>query len=92
MLLCCTVSVVLSPLGKKAPVTARRKPVVSGKININTATVDKLALLPGIGTRTAEAIVDYRSRYGLFKTANDLTRVKGIGEKTLKELKNHIRV
>ena len=59
---------------------------MSEQININTATVDQLALLPGIGTRTAQAIIEYRAQNGPFKTVSDLTKVRGIGEKTLEEL------
>ena len=89
LLLCRTLYVVLSPLAQKAPSPAPREPVVSGKININTAPVDQLASLPGIGTRTAQAIIEYRARHGLFEKANDLTKVRGIGEKTLEGLKKH---
>jgi competence protein ComEA len=92
LLLCSTVCVVLSPRAQKTPVTTRRKPVSSGKCNINTATVDQLALLPGIGTRTAQAIIDYREQHGPFKTVSDLTKVRGIGEKTLEVLRQHILV
>ena len=89
---CCTVYVFLSPLAPKAPEAARREPVASGKININTATVDQLALLPGIGTRTAQAIIAYRAQHGPFPTVGDLTKVRGIGEKTLEVLRKHILV
>ena len=92
LLLCSTVCVVLSPRAQKTPGATRRKPVASGKINITTATVDQLALLPGIGTRTAQAIIEYREQHGPFKTVSDLTNVRGIGEKTLELLRKHILV
>ena len=92
LLLCSTVWVVLSPLAHKPPEAPRRKPVASGKITINTATVDQLALLPGIGTKTAQAIIEYRAQHGSFKTVSDLTKVRGIGEKTLEGLREHILV
>ncbi len=92
LLLCSTVCVVLSPLAQKAPGPGRREPLMSEQININTATEDQLALLPGIGTRTAQAIIAYRAQHGPFKTAGDLTKVRGIGEKTLDGLHEHILV
>ena len=92
LLLCSTVCVVLSPRAKKTLGATRKKPVTSGKININTATVDQLELLPGIGTKTAQAIIEYRKQQGLFKTVSDLTKVRGIGEKTLEVLRKHILV
>ncbi len=62
------------------------------KININTATVDELASLNGIGKVKAEAIVAYRKVHGEFKTLKDLTSVKGIGEKTVEKLKDQIEI
>ena len=53
---------------------------------------DQLELLPGIGTKTAQAISEYRKQQGLFKTVSDLTKVRGIGEKTLEVLRKHILV
>lgn len=52
-------------------------------ININTATLEQLDLLPGIGPVTAQAIIDYRTEFGPFETPEDLLNVKGIGEKKL---------
>ena len=48
--------------------------------------------LSGIGLKKAEAIVKYRTEKGLFKTAEDLTNVKGIGEKTIAKNKKDILV
>ena len=56
-------------------------------ININTAGKDELVLLPNVGPVTAERIIRYREDYGLFDSIDDLTRVKGIGPKTLEKLK-----
>ena len=50
-----------------------------GLINLNTATVDLLDTLPGIGKVRAKAIVDYRERNGPFKSVQDITKVSGIG-------------
>ncbi|MBM9513986.1 ComEA family DNA-binding protein [Desulfogranum marinum] len=62
------------------------------KVNINTATVDELTSLPGIGQAKAEAIVKYRDQAGKFKTVEDVTNVKGIGDKMLKKIKSEITV
>ena len=56
-------------------------------ININTAGKDELVLLSNVGPVTAERIIRSREDYGLFDSIDDLTRVKGIGPKTLEKLK-----
>lgn len=56
-------------------------------VNINTADKEQLILLPGIGPATAEAILAYRKDNGNFKSIDELTKVKGIGDKTLVKLK-----
>ncbi|NLV23805.1 MAG: helix-hairpin-helix domain-containing protein [Deltaproteobacteria bacterium] len=58
---------------------------VTEKVNVNTADIDKLTSLPGIGRKTAENIVTHRQSAGLFKSPEDLLKVKGIGEKNLKK-------
>lgn len=59
-------------------------------VNINTATVDELSTLTGIGKVKAEAIVAYREAYGPFKTVDDLKHVKGIGKKTVEKLQQEV--
>lgn len=54
-------------------------------VDINTASVEELTALPGIGPAKAEAIVAERSQRQ-FESVGDLTRVRGIGERTLEEL------
>ncbi len=65
--------------------------VLEGKININTATVDQLDMLPGIGPKTAERIVAYRKRHPFKKTLH-LLRVKGIGRKKYERIKAFLAV
>jgi len=64
----------------------------AGKININTASVEELMTLRGIGEVIAKAIVAYREQNGPFKTVDDLVAVRGIGEKTLSSLRDKITV
>ena len=61
-------------------------------INLNTATVKDLEGLPGIGTKIAERIVEYRTKQGPFKKIEDLMNVQGIGEKSFLKLKPQLTV
>ncbi|HEY7866135.1 MAG TPA: helix-hairpin-helix domain-containing protein [Psychromonas sp.] len=56
------------------------------KININKATGDQLAVIKGIGEIKAQAIIDYREVHGDFADVNELVKVKGIGQATLKKI------
>lgn len=62
------------------------------KVNINTANLEKLQSLPGIGASTAQKILDYKTEHGNFKTIEDLKNVKGIGESKFNVLKDYIIV
>lgn len=65
---------------------------LSNPININTATIDELVLLPGIGENTANKILSYRQENGPFDSISDLSNVTGIGPETLREISNYITV
>lgn len=62
----------------------------TGLVSINTATIDELQTLPGVGPSTAQAIVEDREQNGAFASVEDLMRVSGIGEKKFAKLKNSI--
>jgi len=61
-------------------------------VNINTADVETLTSLKGIGPTKAKAITQYRQEHGPFKTIDDLKKVSGIGDQTLAALKPFITV
>ncbi|MBE9516090.1 MAG: helix-hairpin-helix domain-containing protein [Proteobacteria bacterium] len=66
-------------------------PAFSGPVNINKADAAALSTeLRGIGMSKAEAIVAYRKKHGLFKSADDLAKVKGIGLKTISKNRQNI--
>jgi competence protein ComEA len=61
-------------------------------ININSAGLEELESLPGIGPVTAKSIIDYRNKNGLFKTKEELQNVTGIGEKKYEKIKQLISI
>ncbi|OPH40111.1 competence protein ComEA helix-hairpin-helix repeat region [Moraxella equi] len=65
---------------------------MSERVNINTASMGELATLNGVGAKTAQAIVDYREGFGRFERVDDLTKVKGIGAKTLEKNRHRLTV
>ena len=64
----------------------------NGKININTASLEELMGLDGVGEKMAQAISDYRYENGRFYSAEEITNVSGIGEKTFEKNKDRITV
>ncbi len=62
-----------------------------GKLDINTATVQQLQLLPGIGESTAQNIIFYREENGKFKTIEDLLNISGIGPAKFEKIKPYIK-
>ncbi len=66
--------------------------VKDGKLNINTATVEQLMALSGIGESKAKSIVEDRAKNGLFSSIEDITRVSGIGEAMFNKIKDDITV
>ena len=61
-------------------------------INVNTATIDQLMMIKGVGQVTAQSIIDYRTTNGPFKVVEDLDKVKGIGPMKLEGMKPFITV
>lgn len=59
-------------------------------VNVNTADAEELETLTGIGPALAQAIIDYRTEHGAFRTAEDMLNVKGIGEAKLEGFRAEI--
>lgn len=68
------------------------KKAVNVIVNINKASVDEIATLPGIGEKTAKLIIEYRDKNGSFKKIEDIRKVKGVGEKLFEKIKGNITV
>jgi len=68
------------------PALAAGKTKPTAKVNLNSATVEQLTTLPGVGPKLAARIVEYRQKAGSFRSPQDLMNVKGIGEKNLSNL------
>lgn len=60
------------------------------KINLNSATVEQLQTLPGVGPATAKAIVEHRTKSGKFNRIEEIINVKGIGEKKFQKIKDRL--
>ena len=60
------------------------------RINVNTADINELTLLPGIGESRARDIIEYRTEYGKFTAPEDLLKIRGIGESTVEGLLPYI--
>jgi len=64
----------------------------TGKININTATIEQLSTLYGIGEVKAKSIIEYREKNGGFKSIEELGNVDGIGSKTIDKLRDKVDI
>lgn len=78
------------PTPDRMPVQAPEGSDMSNLVDINRASPKELETLPGVGPVLAERIIKYREQNGAFLSPEDLTQVKGIGEKTLEKLLPYI--
>ena len=63
----------------------------AGPVSLNTATVDQLDTLPGVGPVLAQHIIDYRTQHGGFRSVDELREVNGIGDRRFADLRNLVR-
>jgi competence ComEA-like helix-hairpin-helix protein len=89
-------SVILIATISSAAMAADSAPVVAapitGIVNLNTADAAQLAMLPRVGLKAAQRIVDYRKEHGSFKKTSDLMQVKGFGEKSFERLAAYVTI
>ena len=76
-MLACTSSYANTEARESSPVVQE----IDAKININSASVDTLVTLPGIGVKKAQMIIQFREEHGRFLAIEELQEVKGVGEK-----------
>ena len=92
VLLCAAIALTTSPVATASPQPQEAAAAAKSTINLNTATADQLTSLPGIGPKTAERILEYRTKSGGFKKIEEMMNVKGIGEKSFLKLKPLVTV
>jgi competence protein ComEA len=71
---------------------AAGKPAPTAKVNLNTATVEQLTTLPGVGPKLAARIVEYRQKAGSFRSTQELINVRGVGEKSFAKIEAWLTV
>ena len=77
---------------KSNPTAAATAAVPDQPVNLNTATLEQLDTLDGVGPATAQKILDYRTEHGGFGAVDELDEIPGIGEKKLAALREHVGV
>jgi competence protein ComEA len=83
---------VAPPPGQLASSPAAGGSNASQVVDLNTATLEQLDGLPGVGTVTAQRILDWRSAHGRFTSVDQLREVSGIGQARLAQLKHRVQV
>jgi len=71
---------------------AAGKPAPTAKVNLNTASIEQLTTLPGVGPKLAARIVEYRQKSGTFRSTQELMNVKGVGEKNFVKIEAWLSV
>jgi competence protein ComEA len=83
---------VISAAGASSPEHGPAPKKMTGVVNINAADAAALATLPGVGPKTAEAILAYRTEHGAFQRVEDLLEIRGIGQKKLARMRDWVIV
>ena len=81
-----------SGTGPAPPGPATPGPATGGQVDLNTATLEQLDALPGVGLVTAQKILDWRTQHGRFTAVDDLDEIPGIGPARLADLRPLVRV
>lgn len=79
-------------IGNSEDNTSSSSVVISGKVSLNTATLEELMTLPGIGEAKALAIIQYREEVGAFQSIEELKEVSGIGDAIFDRIKENITI
>ena len=79
-------------LADSPPARAAAPAAAHGVVNLNSATAPELEMLPGVGPKKAQAIIDWRAKNKSFQRVDDLRKVKGFGRKTLAKLLPYLTV
>jgi competence protein ComEA len=87
-----SLAVAMAVLLAAGPALAAAKTAPTEKVNLNTATVEQLTTLPGVGPTLAARIVEYREKVGQFGSAQELMNVKGVGEKNFQKIEQWLTV
>jgi competence protein ComEA len=76
-----------APAGALPPAAGEAAGAPQGPVHLNTATLEQLDALPGVGPVTAQKILDYRQKHGAFSSLDDLDAIPGIGPARLEQLR-----
>lgn len=76
--------------GKLPDSETKNSSTIRKSVSINVANKLELSQLPGLGERTASAIIEYRQKHGRIKSLNELMKIKGIGKKKLEKIRSLI--
>jgi competence protein ComEA len=85
-------AIAMAALLTAGPALAAAKPAPTAKVNLNTATVEQLTTLPGVGPQLAARIIEYREKSGRFNSPQELMNVRGIGEKNFQKIEAWLTV
>lgn len=85
-------SLIVEELTKRNKHEGKASMLMNKKIDINKATIAELKMLPGVGEKTAEAILAYRIKVMKFDSIEELMKIKGIGSKKFEKVKDYIVV
>ena len=89
----CVLFLCLGVALSSASVLAQKStPAATEKINLNSATLDQLQTLPGVGPAIAKSIIEHRTKVGKFSRIEEIINVKGIGEKKFQKIKDRLIV